>query len=52
MTFDESDFQNRVDLSGLDYAVRPVFSQAYSCDICGGIVANDRCTDCMFDWDA
>ncbi|WP_273836212.1 hypothetical protein [Guptibacillus sedimenti] len=24
----------------------------YTCDICGGTVVNDRCTECHFDWDS
>lgn len=50
-TFNKTDFHNKVDRSDLGYAARPLFSQAYKCDICGGVVANNICTDCMFDWD-
>ena len=24
----------------------------YTCDICGGTVVNDRCTECHFDWNS
>lgn len=30
----------------------PVYGNSYTCDICGGRVVNDRCTECMFDWDS
>lgn len=48
----KGDFYDSVYTSGIDYAVEPSFHQAYRCDLCGGIVANDICTNCMFDWDS
>ncbi|OXS74183.1 hypothetical protein [Domibacillus enclensis] len=46
------DFHMAVGMSGIGYAVDPLYSTSYRCQICGGIVANDICTDCMFDWDS
>ena len=48
----EEEFQYAVASSNLGFTVYPSLSQSYRCDICGGIVANDICTDCMFDWDS
>ncbi|MGG3006682.1 hypothetical protein [Geobacillus stearothermophilus] len=45
---DEFDFA--VSQFDLEFAVRPFYSQSYRCQICGGVVVNDICTDCMFDW--
>lgn len=47
---DEFDFY--VNTSGIDFAVSPSYSQSYRCQICGGVVANNVCTECMFDWDS
>lgn len=44
-------FHTSVAQSGLGFAATPSISQSYRCQMCGGIVANDICTDCMFDWD-
>lgn len=48
----EDEFDFAVGDSGIGFAVNPSFGQAYRCDICGGIVASDICTSCMFDWDS
>lgn len=45
ITFDASD------VGGFE----PLYTRGlnhYSCDICGGDVENDRCTECHFDWDS
>jgi hypothetical protein len=47
----EEDFDFAVSTSDLGFAATPSYGQSYRCQICGGIVANDICTDCMFDWD-
>ncbi|WP_061810469.1 cold shock domain-containing protein [Rossellomorea vietnamensis] len=51
-TITEDEFLDSVALSGAHFAAVPSFSQSYRCDICGGVVANDICTSCMFDWDS
>ncbi|MBN8194199.1 cold shock domain-containing protein [Bacillus sp. NTK074B] len=51
-TITEDEFLDSVATSGTHYAATPSFSQSYRCDICGGVVANDICTNCMFDWDS
>lgn len=48
----ESEFKNAIRQSNLGFAVDPIYDQSYRCQICGGIVANDICTECMFDWDS
>lgn len=48
----EDEFDFAVGDSGIGFAVNPSFGQAYRCDLCGGIVASDVCTSCMFDWDS
>lgn len=47
----KNEFDIAVDLSDFTHAVRPSFSQSYRCHICQGVVANGRCSSCMFDWD-
>jgi cold shock CspA family protein len=48
----ENEFLDSVASSGAVYPAAPSFTKSYHCDICGGVVANDICTSCMFDWDS
>ena len=48
----KNEFDLAVDSSDFTYAVSPSFSQSYRCHICQGVVANGRCSNCMFDWDS
>jgi hypothetical protein len=48
----KEDFIHSVNTSGIRFAVDPTYQAAYCCQLCGGIVANDICTECMFDWDS
>lgn len=50
ISLDEFDFA--ISTSNVGYSAQPTFSQSYRCQICGGVVAGDICTDCMFDWDS
>jgi hypothetical protein len=45
------EFDMSVYMSGIGFAVEPCYEASYRCQICGGVVANDICTQCMFDWD-
>lgn len=47
----KNEFDVAIDMSDFIHAVKPSFSQSYRCHICQGVVANDRCSSCMFDWD-
>lgn len=48
----EEEFDFAVYQSNLGYTIEPSFDQSYRCQLCDGIVANDVCTNCMFDWDS
>lgn len=48
----EEEFINAINSSSFSYAASPFSGQSYRCQICNGVVANDICTDCMFDWDS
>lgn len=48
----EEEFDCAVQESGIGFAVSPSYGQTFRCQICGGVVANDICTECMFDWDS
>lgn len=48
----EYEFDFAVETSNIGFAAYPSYSQSFRCQICGGVVANDICTDCMFDWDS
>jgi hypothetical protein len=48
----EDEFDFAVSYSGIGFAVEPTYDESYRCPLCGGIVANDICTNCMFDWDS
>lgn len=50
-SFSKRKYEEEVSLSNIGYASRPSYDTSYTCFICGGIVAGDRCTSCMFDWD-
>lgn len=49
---DEDEFERALASTDLCFAVDPSYSQSYRCQICGGVVANDICTQCCFDWDS
>lgn len=48
----EKEFNFTLSQSEIDFSVRPSYSQSFRCQMCGGVVTNDICTDCMFDWDS
>lgn len=48
----KDEFNLSVDMSGIGFAIRPHHGESYRCQLCGGVVANNICTDCMFDWDS
>ena len=48
---DRDEFNFSVLQSNIGFAVAPVYDASYRCQFCGGVVANDICTACMFDWD-
>lgn len=48
----EEEFTDAINGSSFSYAASPFFGHSYRCQICNGVVANDICTDCMFDWDS
>lgn len=50
--FSEDEFQEAIYGSSFEYGVSPSYHQSFSCQICGGIVASNICTSCMFDWDS
>lgn len=45
------DFYDSVHTSGIGLGDTPSNSESYRCQLCGEIVDNDVCTDCMFDRD-
>jgi len=47
----EDEFNFSVLQSNIGFAVAPIYEASYRCQLCGGVVANDICTACMFDWD-
>ncbi|MBB6177312.1 hypothetical protein HNQ82_002145 [Anoxybacillus tengchongensis] len=44
------EFKKPVSIEQFDFDSIPSYS--YTCQICGGVVRNDICTTCMFDWDS
>lgn len=47
----KSEFNFASDTLDFIHASSPLYESAYRCHICDGVVANNRCSSCMFDWD-
>lgn len=48
----EEEFKYALASSNVYFAGYTSRSQSYRCQICNGVVVNDICTDCCFDWDS
>lgn len=43
---------NEASVMRYELDINTYYGSSYRCQFCNGVVIDDRCTDCMFDWDS